>query len=37
MTGEAETVRVEVADQVATVTLARPEALNALDRPMRRR
>jgi len=29
-------VRSEVADGVATITLARPEALNALDRAMRR-
>jgi 2-(1,2-epoxy-1,2-dihydrophenyl)acetyl-CoA isomerase len=35
LTEGAETVRVEVADGVATVTLARPEALNALDRPMK--
>jgi 2-(1,2-epoxy-1,2-dihydrophenyl)acetyl-CoA isomerase len=28
-------IRVEVADGVATITMARPEALNALDRPMR--
>ncbi len=35
MTAGAETVRVAVADRVATITLARPEALNALDRPMK--
>ncbi|MEA2630079.1 MAG: 2-(1,2-epoxy,2-dihydrophenyl)acetyl-CoA isomerase [Chloroflexota bacterium] len=35
MTEGTETVRVEVVDGVATVTLARPEALNALDRPMK--
>ena len=35
MTEGAESVRVEVAEGVATITLARPEALNALDRPMK--
>jgi 2-(1,2-epoxy-1,2-dihydrophenyl)acetyl-CoA isomerase len=35
MTEGAETVRVDVADGVATITLARPSALNALDRPMK--
>ena len=35
MTAAAETVRVGVVDAAATVTLARPEALNALDRPMK--
>jgi 2-(1,2-epoxy-1,2-dihydrophenyl)acetyl-CoA isomerase len=35
MTEGTETVRVEVAEGVATITLARPEALNALDRPMK--
>jgi 2-(1,2-epoxy-1,2-dihydrophenyl)acetyl-CoA isomerase len=35
LTEGAQTVRVEVADGVANVTLARPEALNALDRPMK--
>ena len=35
MTEGAETVRVDVADGVATITLARPDALNALDRPMK--
>ncbi len=35
MTEGAETVRVEVAEGVATITLARPEALNSLDRPMK--
>ena len=35
MTAAAETVRVAVADAVATITLARPDALNALDRPMK--
>jgi 2-(1,2-epoxy-1,2-dihydrophenyl)acetyl-CoA isomerase len=35
LTEGADTVRVEVAEGVATITLARPEALNALDRPMK--
>ena len=35
MTASAETVRVAVVDAVATITLARPEARNALDRPMK--
>ncbi len=33
--GRPATVRLEVADEVATITLARAGALNALDRPMR--
>jgi 2-(1,2-epoxy-1,2-dihydrophenyl)acetyl-CoA isomerase len=32
---DAPRIRVAVADGVATITLARPDALNALDRPMR--
>lgn len=35
MTAGAETIRIAVVDAVATITLARPEALNALDRPMK--
>jgi len=36
MPGAPETIRVEHADGVATITLNRPESLNALNAPMRR-
>jgi 2-(1,2-epoxy-1,2-dihydrophenyl)acetyl-CoA isomerase len=35
MTDSADTIHLDVAEGVATITLARPEALNALDRPMK--